>query len=179
MTAVQELTQLDQAVDRATARLLELQHPDGWWVGELESNATMIAQHLIHHLLSLVEMTGFRSFVNLMYRGIGVRRCYRRAGRNRQYPKCCGKYSNNISSDGNHFVSEGRSANRQGLGGIHSRGSKPRRRLHCEHPGQSDRPQLDSVAFGLTLEMNRLIHVQRTPRAEFKTTESIHLIERQ
>src|SRR5205085_11626310 len=47
-------TQLDEAVERATARLLELQHPDGWWVGELESNATMIAQHLFwHHVLGL------------------------------------------------------------------------------------------------------------------------------
>ena len=47
-------TGLDTAVKRATARLLELQHPDGWWVGELESNATMIAQHLFwHHFLGL------------------------------------------------------------------------------------------------------------------------------
>src|SRR5205085_6402910 len=47
-------TTLDRAVERATVRLLELQHPDGWWVGELESNATMIAQHLFwHHVLGL------------------------------------------------------------------------------------------------------------------------------
>src|ERR687883_65682 len=47
-------TRLDIAVERATARLLELQHPEGWWVGELESNATMIAQHLFwHHVLGL------------------------------------------------------------------------------------------------------------------------------
>src|SRR2546421_10377235 len=47
-------TRLDTAVERATARLLALQHPDGWWVGELESNATMIAQHLFwHHVLGL------------------------------------------------------------------------------------------------------------------------------
>ena len=45
---------LDRAVERATDRLLELQHPEGWWVGELESNATMIAQHLFwHHFLGL------------------------------------------------------------------------------------------------------------------------------
>ncbi len=45
---------LDTAIDRATNRLLELQHPQGWWVGELESNATMIAQHLFwHHVLGL------------------------------------------------------------------------------------------------------------------------------
>ena len=48
-------TALDRAVERATGRLLELQHPDGWWVGELESNATMIAQHLFwHHFLALL-----------------------------------------------------------------------------------------------------------------------------
>jgi squalene-hopene/tetraprenyl-beta-curcumene cyclase len=47
-------TSLDTAVERATTRLLELQHPDGCWVGELESNATMIAQHLFwHHFLGL------------------------------------------------------------------------------------------------------------------------------
>jgi squalene-hopene/tetraprenyl-beta-curcumene cyclase len=47
-------TALDRAVDLGTQRLLELQHPDGWWVGELESNATMIAQHLFwHHFLGL------------------------------------------------------------------------------------------------------------------------------
>jgi squalene-hopene/tetraprenyl-beta-curcumene cyclase len=48
------ITALDSAVERATARLLELQHPEGWWAGELESNATMIAQHLFwHHFLGL------------------------------------------------------------------------------------------------------------------------------
>ena len=47
-------TRLDAAIDGATKRLLELQHPGGWWVGELESNATMIAQHLFwHHVLNL------------------------------------------------------------------------------------------------------------------------------
>ena len=47
-------TRLDAAIDAATKRLLELQHPSGWWVGELESNATMIAQHLFwHHVLNL------------------------------------------------------------------------------------------------------------------------------
>jgi squalene-hopene/tetraprenyl-beta-curcumene cyclase len=47
-------TRLDAAIEAATNRLLELQHPDGWWVGELESNATMIAQHLFwHHVLGL------------------------------------------------------------------------------------------------------------------------------
>jgi len=47
-------TRLDGAIEAATTRLLELQHADGYWVGELESNATMIAQHLFwHHVLGL------------------------------------------------------------------------------------------------------------------------------
>src|ERR1043166_5200859 len=45
---------LDAAIEAATNRLLELQHPDGWWVGELESNATMVAEHLFWlHVLGL------------------------------------------------------------------------------------------------------------------------------
>ena len=65
MTAVEELTQLDRAIDGATARLLELQHPDGWWVGELESNATMIAQHLIWlHVLGLRDRETDRKLAN-------------------------------------------------------------------------------------------------------------------
>jgi len=54
MAAVAELTRLDAAIERGTRRLLELQRPDGIWVGELESNATMTAQHLFwHHYLDL------------------------------------------------------------------------------------------------------------------------------
>ena len=54
MTVVQELTALDTGIERATERLLSLQHPDGWWKGELESNATMIAEHLfLLHFLGL------------------------------------------------------------------------------------------------------------------------------
>jgi squalene-hopene/tetraprenyl-beta-curcumene cyclase len=54
MTAVAELTALDTAIDRGTRRLLELQRPDGIWVGELESNVTMTAQHLFwNHYLGL------------------------------------------------------------------------------------------------------------------------------
>ena len=54
MTAVAELTALDMAIDRGTRRLLELQRPDGIWVGELESNVTMTAQHLFwNHALGL------------------------------------------------------------------------------------------------------------------------------
>ncbi len=58
MTSTAELTALertlDGAIERGVARLFELQYPDGHWVGELESNVTMTAQHLFwHHALGL------------------------------------------------------------------------------------------------------------------------------
>jgi squalene-hopene/tetraprenyl-beta-curcumene cyclase len=54
VTATAELTALDLAIDSGVRRLLELQRPDGVWVGELESNVTMTAQHLFwNHLLGL------------------------------------------------------------------------------------------------------------------------------
>ena len=54
MTVTAELTRLDAAIDRGTRRLLELQRDDGIWVGELESNVTMTAQHLFwNHVLGL------------------------------------------------------------------------------------------------------------------------------
>jgi squalene-hopene/tetraprenyl-beta-curcumene cyclase len=54
MTVTQELNALDTGVERGAERLLSLQHPDGWWKGELESNATMIAEHLfLLHFLGL------------------------------------------------------------------------------------------------------------------------------
>src|SRR5512132_4104063 len=65
MTAVEELTRLERAVEQATTRLLELQHPDGWWVGELESNATMIAEHLFWlHVLGLRDPETDRRLAN-------------------------------------------------------------------------------------------------------------------
>jgi len=36
VTVVQELTGLDTAVENGAERLLSLQHPGGWWKGELE-----------------------------------------------------------------------------------------------------------------------------------------------
>jgi squalene-hopene/tetraprenyl-beta-curcumene cyclase len=54
MAVTVELTQLDAAIERGTQRLLELQRPDGIWVGELESNVTMTSQHLFwNHALGL------------------------------------------------------------------------------------------------------------------------------
>src|ERR671937_2795285 len=35
------------ALERARARLLELQDPQGWWKGELETNVTMDAEDLL------------------------------------------------------------------------------------------------------------------------------------
>ena len=65
MTAVEELTRLDTAVENGSARLLELQHPGGWWVGELESNATMIAEHLFWlHVLGLRDPDTDRRLAN-------------------------------------------------------------------------------------------------------------------
>ena len=54
MSALAELSELEAAIERGVRRLLELQRPDGVWVGELESNVTMTAQHLFwHHYLGL------------------------------------------------------------------------------------------------------------------------------
>jgi squalene-hopene/tetraprenyl-beta-curcumene cyclase len=65
MTVMQELNALDTAVERGAERLLSLQHPDGWWKGELESNATMIAEHLfLLHFLGLRDPETDRLLAN-------------------------------------------------------------------------------------------------------------------
>jgi squalene-hopene/tetraprenyl-beta-curcumene cyclase len=65
MTVVRELTSLDAAVERAAERLLSLQHPDGWWKGELESNATMVAEHVfLLHFLGLRDAETDRLLAN-------------------------------------------------------------------------------------------------------------------
>src|SRR6516225_1925638 len=65
MTVVQELGALDRAIEAGTQRLLELQHPDGYWVGELESNATMIAEHLFWlHFMGLRDRRTDRMLAN-------------------------------------------------------------------------------------------------------------------
>src|SRR5262245_50789086 len=38
--------ELDRTLEQGVERLVALQEPGGWWVGELESNVTMAAQHL-------------------------------------------------------------------------------------------------------------------------------------
>jgi squalene-hopene/tetraprenyl-beta-curcumene cyclase len=65
VTVTAELTRLDAAIDRGTRRLLELQRDDGIWVGELESNVTMTAQHLFwNHALGLRTPELDRGIVN-------------------------------------------------------------------------------------------------------------------
>src|SRR6266511_4427619 len=65
MTVVHELTSLDTGVELGAERLLSLQHPDGWWKGELESNATMIAEHLfLLHFLGLRDQETDRLLAN-------------------------------------------------------------------------------------------------------------------
>lgn len=46
-TATQLLPQLERARDQATEALLARQHPDGWWKGNLESNASIEAEDLL------------------------------------------------------------------------------------------------------------------------------------
>src|SRR3954469_13189744 len=41
-----QTSQLDATIEAGVSRLLDLQRPDGVWIGELESNVTMTAQHL-------------------------------------------------------------------------------------------------------------------------------------
>ena len=46
---------VDRGVEQCADRLLSLQKPGGWWVGELESNVTITAQHLF-----FLEFLGLR-----------------------------------------------------------------------------------------------------------------------
>jgi squalene-hopene/tetraprenyl-beta-curcumene cyclase len=65
MTVVEQLNAVDTGVERAAERLLSLQHPEGWWKGELESNATMIAEHLfLLHFLGLRDAETDRLLAN-------------------------------------------------------------------------------------------------------------------
>ncbi len=60
-----QTTALDATIEHGVARLLELQRPDGVWVGELESNVTMTAQHLFwRHYLGLRSPGEDRAIAN-------------------------------------------------------------------------------------------------------------------
>ena len=65
MSAHAKLTTLDRTIEAGTRRLLELQDTEGWWVGELESNATMVAEHLFWlHVLGLRDPATDRKLAN-------------------------------------------------------------------------------------------------------------------
>jgi squalene-hopene/tetraprenyl-beta-curcumene cyclase len=52
--AAPALAGLDGCIDRAVEHLLSIQAPEGYWWGELESNATMAAEHLmLEHVLGI------------------------------------------------------------------------------------------------------------------------------
>ena len=57
MTAVEPRTPtVRETLDRAVAKLLELQQPDGYWQGELETNVTIDAEDLfLRHYLGLLD----------------------------------------------------------------------------------------------------------------------------
>jgi squalene-hopene/tetraprenyl-beta-curcumene cyclase len=47
-----------ESLDRAVAHLLSLQHPEGWWKGELETNVTIDAEDIfLRHYLELPDVT--------------------------------------------------------------------------------------------------------------------------
>jgi len=65
MSIAIEQTTLDRVIDAGTVRLLELQDAKGWWVGELESNATMVAEHLFWlHFLGIRDGATDRKLAN-------------------------------------------------------------------------------------------------------------------
>ncbi|HZP57102.1 MAG TPA: prenyltransferase/squalene oxidase repeat-containing protein, partial [Dehalococcoidia bacterium] len=46
---------LDRCIERAVAHLRAIQHPDGYWWAELESNVTMASEHLLlEHILGIM-----------------------------------------------------------------------------------------------------------------------------
>jgi len=54
--AVGSLSRLQKAVARASAAMLKLQHPEGYWWAELQSNVTITAEYLmLHRFLGLDE----------------------------------------------------------------------------------------------------------------------------
>jgi squalene-hopene/tetraprenyl-beta-curcumene cyclase len=57
VTAVEPRTRtVRETLDRAVEKLLELQHPDGYWQGELETNVTIDAEDLfLRHYLEVLD----------------------------------------------------------------------------------------------------------------------------
>ena len=51
-----DASSLDACIDAAVAHMTRIQHPDGYWWGELEANATMAAEHLmLEHVLGISD----------------------------------------------------------------------------------------------------------------------------
>src|SRR6202050_4565868 len=63
------------ALDRAVGHLLGLQHEQGWWQGELETNVTMDAEDLL-----LREFLGVRTAEQTAAAARGIRSCQRADG---------------------------------------------------------------------------------------------------
>jgi len=58
---------LDTALERSVARMFELQHGDGYWWAELESNVTMVAEHLmLERFLGLHDEARWRKIVRYL-----------------------------------------------------------------------------------------------------------------
>ncbi len=58
-------TSVDDAISRTTRFLLDVQHTDGYWWGELESNPTMEAEYLfLTHILGVPDLPRWRKIAN-------------------------------------------------------------------------------------------------------------------
>ena len=60
---------LDRCLDRAVAHMRSIQHPDGYWWGELESNATMAAEHvMLERILRIADTARTRKLATYLLR---------------------------------------------------------------------------------------------------------------
>ena len=68
-TAKAPAARLRKAVERATAAMLKLQHPEGYWWAELESNVTITAEYLmLHRFLGLDAAKVYRLAADILAR---------------------------------------------------------------------------------------------------------------
>jgi squalene-hopene/tetraprenyl-beta-curcumene cyclase len=59
--------EIDACIDRAVAHMRSIQHADGYWWAELESNATMAAEHLLlENFLGIGEPARWRKIANYL-----------------------------------------------------------------------------------------------------------------
>ncbi len=58
---------IDACIERAVAHMRSIQHPDGYWWGELESNATMAAEHvMLEQILGIAEPSRTRKLAGYL-----------------------------------------------------------------------------------------------------------------